>query len=202
MGITTDSMKRMERMGLLEKGTRMLVCGCQNIYDHSFQGVEYGMIAQEYFDGNDMDVTTIDITGCNGSHTVDLRKEDALNEFIKDGLFEAIVNHGTFEHIEGKEGFYQAYKNIHEACELNGIMIHETPKTGHWIGHGNHYLSQEFYVDLAEKMGYKILEIGEHFAMGNTTDGGLVICVLQKIEETADEFLPMDEFLKLDIRES
>lgn len=202
MGITTDSLQRMGRFGLLQKGVRMLVCGCQNIYDHSFQGVTYGMIAQDYFDARDMEVVTIDITGCNNSHVVDLRDVDALYEFTKDGLFDAIVNHGTFEHIEGITGFYQAYKNVHDACKNGGIMIHETPKTGHWIGHGNHYTTEEFYKVLSEKMGYKILDLQEHFAMGNITDGGLINCVLQKTEETKEEFISPEEFLELDFRES
>lgn len=202
MGITTDSLQRLKRFNCLEDAKKILVCGCQNIYDNSFEGVTYGMIAQEYFDNIGVDAIAIDITGCNGSYTIDLREEGVLDQFIDDGLFEAIVNHGTFEHIEGKEGFYTAFKNIHNACEVGGIMIHETPKTGHWLGHGNHYTTESFYTELARLMGYEVLDLCEHFAMGNTIDGGLVNCVLKKTEATSDEFISLDEFLKLDFRES
>jgi hypothetical protein len=201
MGITTNSLDRMKSLNLLRKDLRMLVCGCQNIYDTTHIGVYNGMIAQEYFDNLEMDVTTIDITGCNNSHVVDLREIDALDKFTEEGLFDAIVNHGTFEHIEGVIGFYQAYKNAHNACKVGGIMIHETPKTGHWIGHGNHYLTEDFYINLAEKMGYELIEVGEHFAMGNFQDGGLVIGVLMKTENTKEEFISSEEFLELDFRE-
>lgn len=202
MGITGNSLTRMQTFGLLESGKRILVCGCQNIYASGFDGVENGMIAQHHFNSIGVEAITIDITGCNGSYIVDLREDGVLNKFTNNGekLFSGIVNHGTFEHIEGVEGFYTAYKNVHNSCEIGGIMIHETPKTGNWIGHGNHYLTEEFYTALAEKMGYTILEVGEHFAMGNTTDGGLVICVLEKTDTTTKEFISFEDFLTLDIR--
>jgi len=202
MGITTDSLKRLQNFGSLEKGKKILVCGCQNIYDNSFDGVTYGMIAQDYFNNQGIKATTIDITGCNGAYVIDLREEGILKQFTEEGLFDVIANHGTFEHIDGKKGFYNAYRNIHNVCSHGGIMIHETPKTGHWIGHGQHYLTDEFYLGLAEKMGYKILDLCEHPAMGNTTDGVLVNCVLQKIETTAKDFISFEEFSKLDFRES
>lgn len=202
MGITTDSLKRMEKFDCLKKQTKLLVCGCQNIYDESFENVKYGMVAQEYFDSIGVFAVTIDITGCNGSHVIDLRNYGVLEPFVENGLFDAVVNHGTFEHVESKIGFYNAFKNIHEVCKTGGIMIHETPKTGHWIGHGYHYTTHEFYQKLSELMGYEILELCDHFAMGNVTDGGLVNCVLKKTADTKEEFISFELFSNLDFRES
>jgi hypothetical protein len=62
-------------------------------------------------------------------------------------------------------------------------MIHETPLTGHWIGHGHNYLTTNFYNQLANAMKYEVLELTIEYAMGNTTDAGLVVCVLRKTED-------------------
>ena len=201
MGITTDSLNRLERVGALASGTKMLVCGCQNIYDTSFEGVTYGMKCQDYFESIGVNADIIDLTGCNGADVVDLRKPKILEKYTKEQKYDVIVNHGTFEHIEGKEGFYNAFKNIHEAIRPHGLMIHETPKTGHWPTHGEHYTTEEFYEKLAFRMGYDIIELVEHFAMGNVKDGGLINCVLKAGKNTGAGFISLEKFLELDFRE-
>ena len=79
-------------------------------------------------------------------------------------------------------------------------MIHENPKTGHWIGHGFNYVTEVFYTSLAKDMGYQILELTEHFAMGNITDGCNICCVLVKVEDKS--FVTKEIFETYDVRES
>ena len=47
-------------------------------------------------------------------------------------------------------------------------------------------------------MNYQLLEVGEHAAMGNVTDGWNVYCVLRKNEDT--KFISKKDFYSLDFR--
>jgi hypothetical protein len=214
MGITAQSLDMMNRNNAFRTGTKMLELGCQNIYaqpphfpayEHWKRNessplpkiVKYGMIAKDYFQAIGIDHTSIDICGCQKSTTFDLR-----DEFPSQWLnaFDVITNYGTCEHIEGREGFWQGFKNIHDACKKEGLMFHRIPKTGNWKGHGHHYATIMFFSVLAASNGYALLELGDHPAMGNTKDGWVVYSVLRKMQEK--EFMPLDEFLQLDIRDN
>ena len=200
MGITNDSLNRLNRFGLLnpEKPYKMLELGCQNIYGDAF-GTSYGSIAKDFFKGLNIEHTSWDICGCQGSEIVDLRLDINVAE---NGQFDVITNFGTTEHIENTEigGFYEGMKNIHNLCKIGGYMIHENPKTGNWIGHGVNYVTEDFYRSLANDMGYQILELTEHFAMGNITDGCNICSVLVKVEDKP--FVTKEIFETYDVRKS
>jgi len=187
MGITAFSKDMIRLYGGEERGIRHLLVGCQNMYDNG----HYGQIAQDYYKGFGQDVVSIDITACNGSLEHDLRKPLPVL-----ASFDFISQHGTLEHVESREGFYLAFKHLHEVLEMGGIIVHENPKTGNWPGHGNHYLTQDFYIQLAKLMDYDIVAIGENCAMGNCNDGYNIYAVLRKRKE---EFISMEEFNKLPI---
>lgn len=187
MGITRLSLNRIENY-ITKKG-KMLILGCQNLYDSE----HYGEIAHGYFEKQGFVVSSWDICGCNGSEIKDLR--EPISSKIK---FESILNHGTTEHIDGS--LYEGFKNIHNLCKKDGLMIHENPKTGNWPKHGYHYMTQEFYVKLAELAGYELLEVTEEAAMGNDVDGWNVCAVLKKT--TSDKFITEEEFNTLDYRTS
>jgi hypothetical protein len=176
MGITNLSLNRMKRFGCLQQGVKMLELGCQNIY---VQGYSPTTTSLEQFPKEfGVDMETWDILGCQNSKVVDLRKAVPKSEHLK---YDVVTDFGTTEHVDGK--YYQARKNIHDVCRVGGLMIHETPLTGHWIGHGHNYLTTNFYNQLANAMKYEVLELTIEYAMGNTTDGGLVVCVLRKTED-------------------
>lgn len=186
MGITQFSMNMIRQYGGEKGGIRHLLVGCQNLYDNE----HYLEIAQDYYRGLGQAVVSVDITGCQESITHDLR------EPLDQEPFDLISQHGTLEHVETRNGFYLSFKHLHEVLKMDGIIIHENPKTGNWPGHGNHYLTQEFYFKLAEMMDYDILATGDHAAMGNTTDGWNVYCVLRKQRE---DFITQEQFLTLPI---
>ena len=168
-------------------GLRHLLVGCQNLYD----GKHYGEIAQDYYRSLGQDVISVDITGCNNSMIHDLTKPLEMDKF------DFISQHGTLEHVDTKEGFYLANKHLHDILKTGGTIIHENPKTGNWKGHGYHYYTKDFYRGLVEAQEYELLELGEHAAMGNVTDGWNVFCVLRKLSDT---FISKEQFNKLDIR--
>lgn len=154
---------------LLVPGKSMLQLGCQNIYTEENNGT----LAHPYFEGLGLFVKTIDITGCQGAEVMDLREPLTIGEF------DIITDYGTSEHVDGS--YCQVHRNIHNACKVNGLIIHENPKTGHWPGHGCNYVDMDFYRLLAETNGYEILELTEEYAMGNVTYGCNIAVVLRKV---------------------
>jgi hypothetical protein len=67
--------------------------------------------------------------------------------------FDIIINSGTLEHIFNQ---HQAWKTIHEACKVGGIMVHALPLWG-WLDHGFYNYHPTFVADIAKMNDYKIL---------------------------------------------
>lgn len=187
MGITALSLYRIQRH--LKPNSKMLIIGCQNLYDTE----HYGEIAHTYFKDLGHEVKSIDILGCQGSEVADLRTDLGFKP-----IFHMVNDCGSKEHVDGS--LWQAFKNIHEACAVGGIMIHENPKTGNWPLHGHHYMTEEFYRTFAVLCRYEMLEITSEAAMGNDVDGWNVCAVLRKTEKST--FPTEDVFNKLDFRKS
>lgn len=170
MGITHDSLARINRY--IQPKSNILIIGCQNMYNTE----NYGEIAEEYFEKLGHDVISIDILGCNGSYVADLRED--LSNSIWWSHFDMVNDCGSKEHIDGS--LYQPFKNMHGACKVGGVMIHENPAKDYWPLHGQHYFTLLFYVAFSEACGYEVLELCEEFAMGNFDTGKNICCVLKK----------------------
>ena len=127
MGITHLSLDRMKRFECLHPSKRMLELGCQNIYVQGYD--EMSISLNELPKRFGVNMETWDILGCQNSKIVDLR--EPIDEAYHNA-FDVVTDFGTTEHVDGN--YYQARKNIHDACKVGGIMIHENPMTGHWIG--------------------------------------------------------------------
>lgn len=183
MGITQLSLNRINKYIDKIPNDNILIVGCQNLYNSE----NYGEIAHDYYLSQGYGVLSIDICGCNGSQAMDLR--DELKFETQYGL---ILQHGTVEHIECS--IYQAFKNFHDACAINGVMIHENPKRNNWPEHGNHYFTSEFYVELSDALGY-CMDTEEEPAMGNVDSGWNVCAVLRKLNDTT--FITEKEFNKI-----
>lgn len=196
MGITSFSIELIER----NKGAAKSVIelGAQNLYNQPILPAPY---ADEYYTSLGIEYSCIDISKENGCIEIDLSK--TFQNTI--GQFDLVTDFGTSEHIgnnglHDSEAFYNCWKTKHDILKSSAVMINENPKTGNWLGHGFNYLTQDFYLRLAQLCGYTILELGEHPAMGNITDGWNVYCVLRKNSEV--EFISLEEFKTLDFRKS
>lgn len=179
MGITQHSLGRINRH--IHPNDNMLIIGCQNLYDNE----NYGEIAHHYFQNLGHNVRSLDILGCQGSEKLDLREDLAFKP-----EFDLVNDCGSKEHIDGS--LYRPFKNIHEACKVGGVMIHENPMTGNWPGHGYHYFTLKFYDELAKACNYEVLENCTEAAMSNTVDGWNVCAVLHK--QTDNDFISEDVF--------
>ena len=147
--------------------------GAQNLYDRDYpSGPPY---ADEFYTRRGLTYTCIDLSAENGAKVIDLSEPVAVST-----QYDLVTDFGTSEHVKG---IYNCWKTKHDLLRVGGVMISENPKVGNWPGHGYHYYTQDFYTALAEQAGYKIIEIGEHPAMGNVTDGWNIYCVMEKVED-------------------
>lgn len=165
MGFTGHSMDLSEE-AILNNGVKS-VCelGAQNIYF----GHDYGKYANLWYERKGLAYTCIDQNGENNAHVVDLGKEQKFTE-----KFDLLTDYGTSEHVDG---FYNCWLN---KWALSDLIISENPKTGNWPGHGQNYVTENFYKQIARETGAEIIKLGEHPAMSNTTDGWNIFCVLRK----------------------
>lgn len=165
MGVTTHSDKLVQK----HKGNAktMLELGSQNTY---FDSEPMG-VAKDYYTNQGFEHHSIDANGEYGSEVAD------LSTVLDLAQYDLVTDFGTSEHVSN---YYNCWLNKHNACKVGGLIINENPKVDNWHGHGYHYVNMEFYSEFAKLAGYEILEIGEHAAMGNVTDGWNVYAVLQK----------------------
>lgn len=196
MGITSFSVELIER----NKGNAKTVIeiGAQNLYNQPALPAPY---ANQYYESVDMEYSCIDLSKENNCIEIDLSKP--LENPI--GTYDLVTDFGSQEHIGNNgvhdpEAFYNCWKIKHDLLKSGGTMINENPKTGNWPSHGFNYVTQDFYFKLAELCGYIILELGEHPAMGNVTDGWNIYCVLRKNSDA--EFISLEEFKTLDFKQS
>lgn len=112
-----------------------------------------------------------------------------------DGCINSVYPQGITDSLAG---FYWGWKNQFDLTVVGGTIISVNPKTGNWPGHGYHYISEEFYVQLEAMSDLSILELYEHAACGNTTDGWNICVALKK---TGSDFPSLKQFKTLPIYE-
>lgn len=91
-----------------------------------------------------------------GALNVDLNVARAT---LIEGDCSLVINHGTAEHVFN---IANVFKVMHDACEVGGLMIHESPFTG-WESHGFYSLQPTLFYDLARENGYEMVLVAtEH----------------------------------------
>lgn len=71
------------------------------------------------------------------------------------GNFDIVLNFGTTEHLLGQ---YNAFKVIHEAAAVGGLIYHDLPMTG-YLDHGYFCYNPMLFVQLAEANHYEIVQL-------------------------------------------
>lgn len=144
------------------------------------------MRSDEYFKRDGIETTSVDWHGNNRALKLNL-SQPIETDFKADYL----TDFGTIEHVES---LYHALLNSHNFMNVGGIAIHSNPKTGTFPGHGNHFFTQEFWIELCKLTGYELIEVGEHHPYDISNTDIEVYCVLKK---TKEEFISEKEFKKL-----
>jgi hypothetical protein len=152
--------------------------GSQQYYDRP--GAPF---MRDYFEG--YEYMSIDLNGEGDS------KQWNLHDPVKTNRqFDLVTDLGTTEHLRD---IYMGFWNINKLTKVGGLMFHENPKHKNWPKHGNHYRTKDFYTELEQTAGYKILHLDEHPACWNVVDGWIIRCVMRK---TREGFIEREQFPK------
>lgn len=205
MGYTSHTVDVIEEVLIRYKPKSILDLGAQNMYNQPNLPAPY---AKEWYEQKGISYTSIDINSEHGAIPVDMSKPIFEQMHLDPRLFDQydlLCDCGTSEHVSdngvhGAEAFYNCWVTKHNLLKIGGIMISENPMTGNWPGHGQNYVTQAFYKVLCKMAAYELIHLHEHPAMGNTTDGWNVVCVLQKTSN--EDFISFDQFKLLDFRGS
>jgi hypothetical protein len=168
----------------------VLELGAQNFY-HTYPSVKYGDYADKYYKAKGVEhYECIDLNGENNAKVWDLSKPIAPF-----GLYDLVTDLGTQEHISvemSMEALYNCWATKYFAASR--LIVSANPKTGNWPKHGAYFFTTKFYEELAYLTRMRIVKLNEKPAMGNTTDGWEVMCVLEKTP--ASRWIGLDEFAK------
>lgn len=195
MGYTQHTFDLVDNAIALINAKSMIDLGAQNNYAQSNLPAPF---VRETYNKN-LSYASIDLSGEDGALPLDLSVGIDIGK-----VHDLVVDAGTSEHI-GKGGkfdwkaYYNCWLNKHHLLKVGGIMVNENPKTGNWPGHGFNYVSQEFYQELVSLSGYELIDLHEHPAMHNTTDGWNVVAVMKKVSE---KFPSFEQFKKLPLKKS
>ena len=133
---------------------------------------------------------SIDWHGKNGVLNLDFREPIPENLLNKADI---LTNFGFTEHVDNQ---YMAWKNINNLVRIGGIVINELPGQPNFPGHVEFpYYTTDFFVELAEKCGYKLL-INRFQQHEIPLKGQVVFCVFEK---TKEEFISKEDFDKIKI---
>ncbi len=187
MGITGFTITLLNEALQHKRPESVCELGAQNLYDAPYPNPMY---ADVWYRERKMEYRCIDLNKENNAIPIDLEKERCHLRTV-----DMVTDFGTSEHIRN---YYNVWKYKHDLCNEGGTIISENPKTGNWPNHGFNYLTKEFYTQLAKKMKYEIIKLGEHPAMGNVTDGWNVYCILKKTKD--NDFMNEKDFDKLSFK--
>ena len=202
MGITSKSIELIEKVLPLIEVKEVMELGAQNLFDKSYNDINHGgqnegaPFANIYYESKGIKYVCIDLNGENNAWKYDLSQP--LHSYFSG--YNLVTDFGTGEHVKSA---YNLFKNIHNLLNKGGIAVRENPKTGSWQQgicdgkHGYNYMTIEFYKQLAELQGYRIIELYEHAAMGNEVDGWLICCAYKKMNDF--EFISEETFNKLNV---
>jgi SAM-dependent methyltransferase len=145
----------------------------------------------------------VDADGQNNALVFDLNS-DIRSKYSFNETFDLVTNHGTTEHCFDQ---YNVFRNIHNFCKPNGIMIHGLPFQG-YLNHGFYNYQPAFYRALAAANNYRMIglylninsEVGDLSTYSDRLMGYLhlppnstmlILAVMQKIGDQ-DFSMPFD----------
>jgi hypothetical protein len=91
-------------------------------------------------------------SGHDGALPLDLRQ--AIEDPALVGQFDVLTNSGISEHVDDQ---YACFQNMHRLVKPGAVLIHPSPQTGSWPGHGFYYYTFDFHRQLAELCRYELI---------------------------------------------
>lgn len=135
------------------KSFKMAELGSQNIKGPLKEKIGF-TVSKDFFESVGVDHISFDMTGKQRSLPVDLGTE------LKDhwGQYDMVTNFYTSEHVRDE---YNCFKNIHNLCKLNHLIVCAVPRKNSWPGHCYHYYDIAFFEKLSLACNYDILILRE-----------------------------------------
>jgi SAM-dependent methyltransferase len=171
MGISPDLLDRLVDWGVrrgqrvLDIGTSELFCGedpvALNRFLTHFGAAPYDdeelertktAFAAELFMRADIGYRAIDLTPY--PHTIRLDLNRRSLPFWHRGRYDLVLNCGTTEHVLNQ---LNAFRLIHDACKVGGLMYHGVPMAGDFW-HGFISYNPKFFTRVQEANGYEIVQ--------------------------------------------
>jgi hypothetical protein len=125
--------------------------GAEPYADDELERMANRAFAAELFQRAGIAYQAIDITPYPHTLRLDLNS-DSL-PFLKRGRYALVTNCGTTEHVLNQ---YNAFKLIHDATAIGGLMYHGVPMSGEFY-HGFISYNPKFFISLAEANGYEVV---------------------------------------------
>ena len=125
---------------------------------------------------------SIDINGDLDSYSFDLNY-NLFDEYKFNKTYDFVINNGTSEHLFDQFSFF---KNTHQLCKKDGLMMHVVPFIG-YVNHAFYNYPPLFFVDLAAANNYEIVKIS--FC---NRDGSEIIIDKEKYISICDQIKPFD----------
>jgi len=129
----------------------MCELGNQKLNVRGNKKLEAFRTGKEYFTSIGCNHTSFDLNGIDGSVILDLSKPIQTRWKNK---FNMISNCGTTEHVDNQ---CVVFENIHNLCQLGGLMIHSIPISRQWRGHCPYHYESGFPYELAKLMNYTVI---------------------------------------------
>jgi len=181
-------------------GRKMLELGAQWLNCPEL-GPEYPQrsFAKSYYTKEGWDHTSIDLKAHGGCLVKDL----TVPGHFSDQTFDLITNHGTTEHISGKENQYKVFQNLHDWGKVGCVYAHCNPLEdsenmshglGRWHKHGWFGYSSRFWKKFVAECGYRLIYAGSDF--GSPCGARRYSCA-SYIKEKKSKLLPLKDFLVL-----
>jgi len=151
-----EEIKSLDLLQLCELGDLWIRSDLHNYTKHR--------TAKQYFESKGINVTVIDLGIGQDKITEGVLQYDLTKPLPTDiGLFDFIVDFGTAEHIENQ---YQLFKNIHNICKVDGVIMMVNPSERYSIGskkkhHGLYHYTSRFYLGLAFFCKYEVVDMRE-----------------------------------------
>lgn len=155
--------------------------------------VEPKMIAKNYYNSvlGIKEHVSIDINGKWGALPLNL--DSPIPSRLKN-RFNIVTNYGTGEHVGNQ---YSFFRNAHELCMNDGIIIHALVPIDHWPNHCRYYYDEKFVDDLAKICSYEILEVNRQAKYSEKPKSELIMVAYKKRENQG--FVDEEKFKSIDI---
>ena len=121
-----------------------------------------------------MEYHALDIFPGYKTEIFDLNQQSLSEEQV--GKFDVVLNFGTTEHVLGQ---WNAFKVIHDAMKVGGIVVHDLPMTG-YLNHGFFNYNPMMLDSLAQANEYEVIQLS--FSGGMTREA-IDSALIAKYEE-------------------